>query len=82
MVFGDGIRRNIAEVSQAERDAFIAAILALNADPYRYPGGRVNNPTQTNPTGGVTYWFKQDEIHASTHVVSFAYSQRLTNVPY
>ena len=78
MVFGDGIRRNIAEIS---RDAFIAAILALNDDPYRHPGDRVNNPTPTNPTGGVTYWFKQDEIHASTHVVRFIYSWRLPHIP-
>jgi hypothetical protein len=69
MAPGDGIRRNVAEVSQAERDALIKAILALNKPPYVYPGTRVNNPTAANPTGGVTYWFKQDEIHASTHVV-------------
>jgi hypothetical protein len=70
MALGDGIRRNIAQVPQAERDALIQAILKLNNPPYVYPGARIENPTKDNPTGGVTYWFKQDEIHASSHVVS------------
>jgi hypothetical protein len=56
MALGDGIRRNIAKVSQAERDLFIDAIIKLHTDPaYVYPGG-------------VTYWGKQDEIHQATHV--------------
>ena len=61
MPIGDGLRRNIATVSQAERNRLRDAIIALH---HRfYPGGR--NDT---PTGGVSYWFKQDEIHAHTHV--------------
>jgi len=61
MSLGDGIRRNIATVSLAERHRLRDAILALNRA--FYAGGR--NDT---PTGGVTFWFKQDEIHAHTHV--------------
>jgi hypothetical protein len=53
MAIGDGIRRNIATVAKAERDRLRNAILALQ--------------TKLFP-GGVSYWFKQDEIHDSSHV--------------
>ena len=61
MVRGDGVRRNVATVDPDERDALIAAIKELH---HRYfPGSR--NET---PVGGVSWWFKQDEIHQATHV--------------
>jgi hypothetical protein len=60
-MLGDGIRRNIATVTKEERDRFRDAILALQAQ--LFPGSK------TDPIpGGVTFWFKQDEIHDSTHV--------------
>jgi hypothetical protein len=60
-MLGDGIRRNIATVSKEERDRFRDAILALGSK--LFPGAK------TDPIpGGVSYWFKQDEIHDSTHV--------------
>jgi hypothetical protein len=49
----NGVRRNIAKVSQAERDKFRDAILAL--DGMTYPDG-------------VSFWDKQDAIHQATHV--------------
>jgi len=52
-MLGDGIRRNVALVSQEERDRLLAAFLKLQTKLY---------------PGGVSYWFKQDEIHAGTHV--------------
>ena len=61
MALGDGIRRNIATVPTEERNRFRDAIITLNHT--FYPGSR--NDT---PVGGVSYWFKQDEIHQSTHV--------------
>ena len=61
MALGDGIRRNIATVSKEERDRFRDAILALAQ--LKFPGA----PSDPIP-GGVSYWFKQDEIHDSTHV--------------
>jgi hypothetical protein len=61
MPLGDGIRRNIATVDVAERNRLRDAIIALNHK--FFPGGR-----EDTPTGGVSYWFKQDEIHAATHV--------------
>lgn len=62
MALGDGIRRNVATVSQAERDRLRDAIVKLHTQKH-YPGGRSDTPV-----GGVSYWFKQDEIHARTHV--------------
>ncbi len=60
MALGDGIRRNIAHVSQEERDRFRDAVLELNQR--FYPG----HPTDAIP-GGVSLWFKEDEIHQATH---------------
>jgi len=62
MALGDGIRRNIATVSKEERDRLRDAIIKLQTQR-RYPGQRSDSPV-----GGVTYWFKQDEIHANSHV--------------
>jgi peptidoglycan hydrolase-like protein with peptidoglycan-binding domain len=50
---GPTIRRNIAKVSQAERDRLRDAILEL--DRRTYPDG-------------VSFWDKQDQIHQATHV--------------
>lgn len=61
MVLGDGIRRNILDVDASERLLLKNAIVELHN---RHFGG---NRTDTVP-GGVSYWFKQDEIHQATHV--------------
>jgi hypothetical protein len=61
MALGDGIRRNLSTVSAAERTMLKDAILELHRR--YYPG------TRTDPIpGGVSWWFKQDEIHQATHV--------------
>jgi Common central domain of tyrosinase len=61
MALGDGIRYNVATVSAEERRRLRDAMLELHKR--LYPGQR------TDPIpGGVTYWFKQDEIHQATHV--------------
>jgi len=62
MALGDGIRRNIATVTQEEQDRFRDAIIQLHTN-FHFPGSRGDSPT-----GGVSYWFKQDEIHAHSHV--------------
>jgi Common central domain of tyrosinase len=65
MALGDGIRRNIASVDPSERAMLRDAFIALNTDPhFRFPGSRNDSPAP----GGVTWWFKQDEIHQATHV--------------
>src|SRR5437868_119686 len=53
MALGDDIRRNIAHVSQAERDRFVAAILKLDKNRF-FPDG-------------VSYWDKQEDIHKNAH---------------
>ena len=63
MALGDGIRRNIATVSKEERDLFIDAIKQLNQTYYSPTGSRTDFPA-----GHVSFWFKQDEIHQSSHV--------------
>lgn len=61
MALGDGIRRNIAHVEPSERAMLRDAFIALNTR--YYPGARGDTPP-----GGVSWWFKQDEIHQATHV--------------
>lgn len=53
MPIGDGIRRNVAKVSQAERDRLRDAILKLDTTEH-YPDG-------------VTKWDKEEEIHKNAH---------------
>ena len=60
-----GVRKNVLQVSDDERNDLRDAIIALNVDPkFRFSGNRDDTPF----VGGVTYWFKQDEIHQATHV--------------
>ena len=61
MALGDGIRRNILSISASERQRFVNAIVELNNR--HFPGSRTDFPA-----GGVSYWFKMDEIHQATHV--------------
>jgi hypothetical protein len=46
------VRRNIAHLTQAEREAFAAALRQVDLQTY---------------ADGVSYWDKQDQIHESTH---------------
>jgi len=62
MALGDGIRRNIAQVDPSERALLRDAFLELNR---RFFGG---SRTDAPAVGGVSWWFKQDEIHQATHV--------------
>jgi Common central domain of tyrosinase len=61
MTLGDGIRRNIAHVEPSERIMLRNAILTMHTR--YYPGNK-----DETPPGGVSWWFKQDEIHQATHV--------------
>jgi hypothetical protein len=61
MPLGDGIRRNMATITVEEKHRLREAIIALQQRAY--PGARSDTPP-----GGVTFWFKQDEIHANSHV--------------
>ena len=61
MVLGDGIRRNIAYVDPSERSLLRDALKELN---HRFFPGNRADPVP----GGVSFWFKQDNIHQATHV--------------
>jgi hypothetical protein len=61
MALGDGIRRSVTTISQLERNRLRDAFVGLHEQAF--PGMR-DDPI----AGGVTFWFKQDEIHAATHV--------------
>jgi hypothetical protein len=64
LILGDGLRHDVSKLDKDERDLLRDAIIALNTDPkFRYPGTR-----EQIPAGGVSYWFKQDDIHQGTHV--------------
>jgi hypothetical protein len=53
MALGDGIRRDIAKVSDEERNRFISAIVKLDTTKF-FPDG-------------VSYWDKQEDIHKNAH---------------
>jgi len=53
VALGDGIRRNIAHVSQEERDRFVQAVLKLDRERH-FPDG-------------VSYFDKQEDIHKNAH---------------
>jgi hypothetical protein len=53
MAIGDGIRRDIAKVSDQERDRFISAIVKIDTIKF-FPDG-------------VSYWDKQEDIHKNAH---------------
>ncbi len=61
MALGDGIRRSILDVDAEERLLLKNAIVELHNR--FFAGARTDTPP-----GGVSFWFKQDEIHQATHV--------------
>ena len=58
------LRRNVSKIAKNARDKFRDAFVKLNTGEFKFPGYRDYKPFP----GGVTYWFKQDEIHQATHV--------------
>jgi Common central domain of tyrosinase/von Willebrand factor type A domain len=70
MALGDGIRRNIASVSPAERLLLRDAFVALSDNPtFRY-------------ADGVSIWDKQNEIHQATHVHAFPPARGIAFLPW
>lgn len=70
MTLGDGIRRDVAEVSPEERTLLRDAFVSLSDDPaFRYPDG-------------VSYWDKQNEIHQATHVHAFPPARGIAFLPW
>ncbi|HEU4728977.1 MAG TPA: tyrosinase family protein [Kofleriaceae bacterium] len=68
MALGDGIRRNIAQVSAAERTRFIQAILEMDTAKF-FPDG-------------VSYWDKQEDIHKNGHASGLAVHGGIEFIPW
>jgi hypothetical protein len=68
MPIGDGIRRNIAHVTQAERDRLLAAILKLDNARF-FPDG-------------VSYFDKQEDIHKNAHAAGADVHQGPAFIPW
>jgi len=68
MALGDGIRRNIALVSDTERTRFINAILKMD--------------TAKTFADGVSYWDKQEEIHKNGHATGLAVHGGIEFIPW
>lgn len=59
------LRKNIIHIPESERNVLRDAFIALNTnEEFLFSGDRNDKPFP----GGVSYWFKQDEIHVATHV--------------
>ena len=59
------LRKNIINIQESERNILRDAFIALNTnEEFLFSGDRNDKPFP----GGVSYWFKQDEIHQATHV--------------
>lgn len=60
-----GMRKNVSKLTDKERETLKNSFIALNVNPrFCFPGSREDKPF----AGGVSFWFKQDEIHQATHV--------------
>ncbi|HEV8332966.1 MAG TPA: tyrosinase family protein [Steroidobacteraceae bacterium] len=68
MALGDGIRRNMATISQAERDRFINAILKMDTSKFF--------------ADGVSYWDKQEDIHKNGHATGLAVHGGIEFIPW
>jgi Common central domain of tyrosinase len=59
------VQKSVRHITDDERVKLRDAFIALNTqERFRFPGSRNDKPF----AGGVSYWFKQDEIHQATHV--------------
>lgn len=67
MTLGDGIRRNIATISEEERILFVNAIRKLDdsTSAFIYPNNAGHEGADAN--GNITYWDMQEQIHKDAH---------------
>lgn len=65
MALGDGIRRNIATVSEEERNLFVAAIRQLDTAAFVYPDNLGHEGADA--AGNITYWDMMEQIHKDGH---------------
>lgn len=67
MALGDGIRRNIAQISTEERNLFVAAIRQMDnpASSFVFPNNFGNEAADAS--GNITYWDMMEQIHKDGH---------------
>jgi hypothetical protein len=65
MALGDGVRRNIATITEEERLLFINAIKTLDTSAFVYPNNTGHEGA--DGSGNITYWDMQEQIHKDGH---------------
>jgi hypothetical protein len=67
MALGDGIRRNIATISDEERTLFVNAIRKLDDPTSAFVYGNNLGHEGADASGNITYWDMQEQIHKDAH---------------
>src|SRR5262245_32857761 len=69
MTLGDGIRRDIATISDEERTLFVNAIKQLDDPMSSFVYGNNAGHEGVDPAGSanITYWDMQEQIHKDAH---------------
>ena len=67
-MLGDGVRRDVATISEEERCLLLAALLKLDDDAsqFVYPDNHGHDGADEH--GNITYWDMQEQIHQDGHV--------------
>jgi Common central domain of tyrosinase len=66
-MLGDGIRRDIATISDEERTLFVNAIRALDDPMSAFVYGNNAGHEGADAAGNITYWDMQEQIHKDAH---------------
>lgn len=66
-MLGDGIRRNIATISDEERTLFVNAIRQLDDATSSFVYGNNAGHEGADGSGNITYWDMQEQIHKDGH---------------
>src|SRR5579864_3907390 len=66
-MLGDGIRRNIATISDEERTLFVNAIRKLDDPTSAFVYGNNAGQQAADANGNITYWDMMEQIHKDAH---------------
>jgi hypothetical protein len=67
LMLGDGIRRDIATISDEERTLFVNAIRKLDDPTSAFVYGNNAGHEAADANGNITYWDMQEQIHKDAH---------------
>jgi hypothetical protein len=67
VALGDGIRRDIATISDEERTLFVNAIRALDNPASAFVYGNNAGNEAADASGNITFWDMQEQIHKDAH---------------